>query len=148
MTVHHTVCWTLVQVCGLPTSGSLQKPYISVISEQIMSTLQRSVEIHNMCNLASCIQYKLNFPKVNFKILCQQVLNFTSLQPIHFVFASPCVSCASFHPVEPLITEPIISMATTAYKKLVVFQKDVTTIFFFNISCLTHKTSKSVEIHP
>ena len=82
-----------------------------------MSTLQHSVEIHNMCNIASCLQYKLNFPKVNFKISYQQFSNFTSLQPIHFVFASPCVVCASFHSAERLITEPIVSMTATADKK-------------------------------
>jgi hypothetical protein len=86
-----------------------------------MSTLQHSVEIHNMCNLASCLQYKLNFPNVNFKILYHHFSNFTSLQPLHFVFTSSCVVCASFHPVERLITEPIISMATIAHKKLVLF---------------------------
>ena len=64
---------------GLPASNHEQKLNDSVISQQTMSTLQHSVEFHNMCILASLLQNQLNFPKVKSKNLILTVLRF------HFV---------------------------------------------------------------
>jgi len=44
-----------------------------------MSTLQHGVEFRNMFNLASFLQYQLNFPKVNSKFLHKHFSNFTAL---------------------------------------------------------------------